>query len=110
MVTLVVTRVLYIQDIEKGIQGMSKIGQILVILSYLAGVAMGLAAILKFKQHKNLPTQVTIIIVVTYLSVSFVGLLALLKRIQMSMIPPQSIDLAQKTQKPERTSAFSSLI
>lgn len=95
MVILAVSPVWCMQVSEKGIQGMSKIAQILVILSYLAGIAFGLAAILKFKQHKNLPTQATIILVLSYLAVSFVGLIVLLKRIQLSVIPSQSNEYDQ---------------
>jgi intracellular multiplication protein IcmD len=71
---------------------MSKIAQIVVILSYLAGVGFGLAAILKFRAHKDNPTQIaiTVVVVLLYLAVSFVGLFVLLKRIQLSVIPPQS--------------------
>ena len=68
---------------------MSKVAKIVVIFSYLAAVGFGLAAIIKFKQHKDNPVQ-NVAVVLLYLAVAFVGLLVLLQRVQLSVIPLQS--------------------
>ena len=36
------------------------IGKLLVSMAYVAGIGFGIAAIFKFKQHKDNPTQITI--------------------------------------------------
>jgi intracellular multiplication protein IcmD len=38
----------------------TKIGQLMISTAYLAGLGFGIAAIFKFKQHKDNPTQVPI--------------------------------------------------
>ncbi len=48
-----------IGDIAAGVTGsFSQIGQLMIAVSYLAGIGFTIAAIFKFKQHKDNPTQI----------------------------------------------------
>ena len=38
----------------------AQIGKLMIAISYIAGVAFAIAAIFKFKQHKDNPTQITL--------------------------------------------------
>ena len=38
----------------------TQIGKLMIAISYIAGIAFAIAAIFKFKQHKDNPTQITL--------------------------------------------------
>ena len=38
----------------------SQVGRLMIAISYVAGIAFAIAAIFKFKQHKDNPTQITL--------------------------------------------------
>ena len=64
---------------EKGIGSMAKkitesfrgIGELMIAVSYIAGIAFAIAAVFKFKQHKDNPTQIPL---GTPLAMLFIGI------------------------------------